>query len=74
MVAVKDYKMEEDPKLFKSSKTGRGPLSSNWVEELRNNAKENKINYMCAYKICKVDCSIWGLQSKLEKMICESGI
>ena len=26
----KDYKQDEDPKIFKSEKTGRGPLSGDW--------------------------------------------
>ena len=26
----KDYKPDEDPKTFKSEKTGRGPLSGDW--------------------------------------------
>ena len=30
-VAPADYKAEEDPTLVKSEKTGRGPLSGNWV-------------------------------------------
>ena len=29
-VDPKYYKKEEDPKIFKSSKTGRGPLESGW--------------------------------------------
>jgi hypothetical protein len=73
-IAEKDYKEQEDPKLFKSNKTGRGPLGPDWVDNLRKNQKEKKITYMCAYKLCRVECSIWGLQAKLEKMICESGI
>lgn len=28
-----DYMREEDPKIYVSSKTGRGPLSDNWIEE-----------------------------------------
>ena len=29
-IESKDYKADEDPLLFKSEKTGRGPLSGNW--------------------------------------------
>ena len=29
-VASADYKADEDPKTFKSEKTGRGPLSGDW--------------------------------------------
>ena len=30
VVNAADYKKDEDPKLFKSEKTGRGPLSGEW--------------------------------------------
>lgn len=29
-VSFQDYKLEEDPALFHSTKTGRGPLSPEW--------------------------------------------
>ena len=29
-VASADYKSDEDPKTFKSEKTGRGPLTGDW--------------------------------------------
>ena len=29
-VNAADYKKDEDPKIFKSEKTGRGPLSGEW--------------------------------------------
>lgn len=39
-VDAADYKKEEDPALFKSEKTGRGPLNkSNWMVWLSNRAK-----------------------------------
>ena len=41
-MAEKDYKEEEDPKLYKSNKTGRGPLGTDWIENLRKNQRENK--------------------------------
>ena len=28
-----DYAREEDPRIYVSQKTGRGPLSENWIEE-----------------------------------------
>lgn len=31
-----DYYREEDPKLFVSEKTGRGPLADNWLSEYWN--------------------------------------
>lgn len=30
-VDSKDYRTDEDPKLVKSAKTGRGPLTDNWL-------------------------------------------
>lgn len=30
-IASKDYKRELDPALYRSTKTGRGPLDSNWL-------------------------------------------
>ena len=51
---VKEYdgQLEENPKLFKSEKTGRGPLDEKWIENLdKDRASDGK---MCAYKLCKV--------------------
>ena len=72
-MAEKYYKQDEDPKLFKSNKTGRGPLGPDWTDDLRKNQNENKMTFMCVYKLCKIECKIWGFQSKLEKMVCETG-
>lgn len=33
-VAASDYKKDEDPSLFKSKKTNRGPLVGNWIEKV----------------------------------------
>ena len=41
-----DYLEAEDPSIFVSEKTGRGPLDHDWIE------KADSI--MCAYKLCKV--------------------
>lgn len=35
-VAPADYKAAEDPKLFKSEKTGRGPLTGQWTDKVKN--------------------------------------
>ena len=32
-ISASDYNREEDPKLFVSTKTGRGPLNDNWIAE-----------------------------------------
>ncbi|XP_078410700.1 membrane-associated phosphatidylinositol transfer protein 2 isoform X3 [Cetorhinus maximus] len=67
-----EYKTEEDPKLYKSFKTGRGPLSDDWIEEYGN--KPGKMPIMCAYKLCKVEFRYWGMQSKIERFIHDVGL
>lgn len=70
-----DYVKEEDPKLFISEKTLRGPLSDDWLEEYWHEVKGKKqptprnMSLMCAYKICRVEFRYWGMQTKLEKFI-----
>uniref|UniRef100_A0A3B3QNR0 Phosphatidylinositol transfer protein beta isoform n=1 Tax=Paramormyrops kingsleyae TaxID=1676925 RepID=A0A3B3QNR0_9TELE len=65
-VATGDYKAEEDPALFHSVKTGRGPLGPNWKKELLSNADCPR---MCAYKLVTVKFKWWGLQNKVENFI-----
>lgn len=69
-VPPNEYKMEEDPKLFQSVKTHRGPLSDNWIEEY----KKRLLPIMCAYKLCKVEFRYWGMQSKIERFIHDTGL
>ncbi|KAI1721521.1 phosphatidylinositol transfer protein [Ditylenchus destructor] len=64
-ISSHDYCPEEDPKIFKSTKTGRGPLSDNWVQEHLRDGKP----IMCAYKICRVEFRYWGLQTRAERWI-----
>ncbi|XP_036382376.1 membrane-associated phosphatidylinositol transfer protein 2-like isoform X5 [Megalops cyprinoides] len=66
-----EYKAEEDPRLYKSVKTQRGPLSEDWIEEFNNNP--GKMPIMCAYKLCKVEFRYWGMQSKIERFIHDVG-
>ncbi|XP_051828648.1 membrane-associated phosphatidylinositol transfer protein 2 isoform X4 [Antechinus flavipes] len=67
-----EYKLEEDPRLFRSVKTKRGPLSEDWIEEcLRHPAH---LPIMCAYKLCKVEFRYWGMQSKIERFIHDVGL
>jgi len=56
-----DYKKDEDPKIYKSEKTGRGPLSGNWQ------ASADPV--MTAYKLVTVQFKWWGLQTKVENFI-----
>ncbi|KAM5194747.1 membrane-associated phosphatidylinositol transfer protein 2 isoform 3-T4 [Mantella aurantiaca] len=67
-----EYKPEEDPKIYKSVKTKRGPLSDDWIEEHRNHLGRYPI--MCAYKLCKVEFRYWGMQSKIERFIHDVGL
>ncbi|XP_046872614.1 membrane-associated phosphatidylinositol transfer protein 2 isoform X2 [Hypomesus transpacificus] len=67
-----EYKAEEDPRLYKSSKTQRGPLLDDWIEEF--NSDPGKSPVMCAYKLCKVEFRYWGMQSKIERFIHDVGL
>ncbi|KRZ92612.1 Membrane-associated phosphatidylinositol transfer protein 3, partial [Trichinella sp. T8] len=62
---VQDYCKDEDPKLYKSTVTGRGPLKESWIKDCQENGRP----IMCAYKLCKVHFCYWGMQSKIEKFI-----
>ncbi|XP_034168707.2 membrane-associated phosphatidylinositol transfer protein 2 isoform X5 [Pangasianodon hypophthalmus] len=72
VIAPHEYLAEEDPKLYKSVKTQRGPLSDNWIEEISHNP--GKMPVMCAYKLCKVEFRYWGMQSKIERFIHDVGL
>ncbi|XP_023372620.1 membrane-associated phosphatidylinositol transfer protein 2 isoform X4 [Otolemur garnettii] len=69
-VPPNEYKTEEDPKLFQSTKTQRGPLPDNWIDEY----KKQVLPIMCAYKLCKVEFRYWGMQSKIERFIHDTGL
>ena len=66
-----EYLVEEDPKLYQSIKTKRGPLSDDWIEEINQNHGQSPV--MCAYKLCKVEFRYWGMQSKIERFIHDVG-
>lgn len=74
-----DYVREEDPLIYTSEKTGRGPLSENWLEEYwracegRSQPTPDGKAIMCAYKLCRVEFRYWGMQTKLEKFIHDVG-
>ncbi|KAG1957539.1 phosphatidylinositol transfer protein beta isoform-like [Pimephales promelas] len=65
-VSPGDYKVDEDPAIFKSVKTGRGPLGPNWMNELVNNPDCPR---MCAYKLVTVKFKWWGLQNRIESFL-----
>lgn len=58
---AKHYKIEEDPKVFKSKITGRGPLIEGW--------RETDSPMMCSYKLVQVSFEVWGLQTKVEDFV-----
>ncbi|XP_068191489.1 membrane-associated phosphatidylinositol transfer protein 2-like [Antennarius striatus] len=67
-----EYLVEEDPRLYQSIKTRRGPLSDDWIEEINQNPGQSPV--MCAYKLCKVEFRYWGMQSKIERFIHDVGL
>ena len=74
-----DYNKDEDPTIFVSEKTNRGPLDDNWLvqhwEEVKGKTQPtaNNMSLMCAYKLCRVEFRYWGMQTKLEKFIHDTG-
>ncbi|XP_038055386.1 protein retinal degeneration B-like isoform X2 [Patiria miniata] len=71
-ISSSDYKKDEDPKTFVSKKTGRGPLTNDWIT-LDADGKLVPIggctDIMCAYKLCRVEFRYWGMQNRIEKFI-----
>ncbi|TMS07595.1 phosphatidylinositol transfer protein beta isoform-like [Larimichthys crocea] len=65
-ISTKDYNPEHDPAIFKSEKTGRGPLGPEWKKELANNPN---CPHMCAYKLVTVEFRKLGLQTQVEALI-----
>ncbi|CAF1268379.1 unnamed protein product [Rotaria sordida] len=59
----------ENPAIFRSEKTGRGPLSSDWFEQIKKIDRKDSI--MCAYKLCRAEFRYWGMQSRCERFIHE---
>jgi len=75
LVTAADYIREEDPCIYVSRLTGRGPLGENWLQEYWKECKgkdlplENGKALMCAYKLCRVEFKYWGMQAKIERFI-----
>ncbi|XP_047450817.1 phosphatidylinositol transfer protein alpha isoform-like [Mugil cephalus] len=65
-ISAKDYNADLDPAIFKSEKTGRGPLTPGWQNELANNPS---CPHMCAYKLVTVEFKWTGLQGRMESFI-----
>ncbi|XP_041038138.1 membrane-associated phosphatidylinositol transfer protein 1-like [Carcharodon carcharias] len=71
-ISQAEYKPQEDPRLYQSLKTARGPLPENWIEDRRG--QNGTAVVMCAYKLCKVEFRYWGMQSKIEQFIHDVGL
>ncbi|CAF3544607.1 unnamed protein product [Rotaria sp. Silwood1] len=59
----------ENPAIFRSEKTGRGPLPPDWFEQIKKTDRKESI--MCAYKLCRAEFRYWGMQSRCERFIHE---
>ncbi|CAF4420948.1 unnamed protein product [Rotaria socialis] len=59
----------ENPAMFRSEKTGRGPLAPDWFEQIKKYDRKESI--MCAYKLCRAEFRYWGMQSRCERFIHE---
>uniref|UniRef100_A0A915L7P2 Phosphatidylinositol transfer protein n=1 Tax=Romanomermis culicivorax TaxID=13658 RepID=A0A915L7P2_ROMCU len=57
----KDYKSDQDPRIFKSEKTGRGPLVDDWTKHCSP--------VMTCYKLVIVEFKWWGFQNRVESLI-----
>ncbi len=62
--AAKDYKLSLDCTKYKSAKTGRGPLGPGWEK-----AASAGTPIMCAYKLVRAHCGIFGLAGTVESAI-----
>ncbi|KAL2100466.1 hypothetical protein ACEWY4_004860 [Coilia grayii] len=71
-MAPHEYLAEEDPRLYRSEKTLRGPLADDWIQQIEQNPASGPV--MCAYKLCKVEFRYWGMQSKIERFIHDVGL
>lgn len=68
----RDFVEDEDATKFVSQKTGRGPLTTDWLQSYEgSDADQNKEkqDYMCVYKICRVRFDQWPLQTKVEQYV-----
>lgn len=60
-VPANEYKEDEDPCLFKSLKTGRGPLVGDWISTVQP--------MICCYKLVTVEFKVFGLQTRSENYL-----
>lgn len=60
-VGDKDYKTDEDPQLYHSQKTGRGPLTDDWQQTCEP--------VMTCYKLVYIEFKWWGFQTAVESYL-----
>lgn len=70
---------EENPLSYVSKKTQRGPLNIDWLGAYESSNEEGRgddggepgreKNFMCVYKICRVQFVQWPIQYKVEQFI-----
>jgi hypothetical protein len=60
-VKSKDYKKDQDPTLYRSEKTGRGPLEGDWIKTAKP--------VMTCYKLVTIEFRWFGIQNKIESLI-----
>ena len=61
-ISQKHYKVEEDLKQWRSTKTERGPLDADWL-------KAENTPIMCSYKLVSVSFEVWGMQTRVEDFV-----
>jgi len=77
-----DYTPESDASLYRSAKTGRGPLAGGWYIEAgraatsaaaaaagaasSSSSETERPAFMCAYKVVRVSCTVFGLGGTVE--------
>ena len=67
-----EYRPEADASLFKSQKTGRGPLAQGWYVGRGAGKKEKekeKEPFMVCYKVVRAHCTVFGLSGTVESAI-----
>lgn len=64
-IPASDYKKEEDPKLYHSEKTGRGPLTDpDWQKKVEP--------VMTCYKLVYIEFKWFGIQGKVESFLAKT--
>nr|XP_039266791.1 phosphatidylinositol transfer protein alpha isoform-like [Styela clava] len=71
-----DYKEDQDPTLFKPNVEGRGPLTKDWIKQLKSQEHGQqkadgrcKMPHMCAYKLVRCNFKWFGLQNIVENFV-----